>query len=180
METAPLTMGVRNYLIEGMSGVGKTSVAEELQRRGYDVVHGDRKFAYTGDPETGEPLTQPDGLTEAEAIAWGYARWIWPVDRVKSIIADHTYPVTFFCGGTRNAEHFIHLFDKVFILEVDLDTLTRRVAGRGDDEFGGTPSQLALLTQLHASRQGLPTQGIVIDSIQPLASVVDEILSHCL
>jgi predicted ATPase len=28
-------MGVRNYLIEGVSGTGKTTVAEELQRRGY-------------------------------------------------------------------------------------------------------------------------------------------------
>ena len=46
-------MGVRNDLIEGPSGAGKTTVAEELQHRGYHVIHGDRKFAYHGDPETG-------------------------------------------------------------------------------------------------------------------------------
>ncbi len=28
-------MGVRNYLIEGVSGTGKTSVCDELRRRGY-------------------------------------------------------------------------------------------------------------------------------------------------
>ncbi len=28
-------MGVRNYLIEGVSGAGKTSVCDELRRRGY-------------------------------------------------------------------------------------------------------------------------------------------------
>jgi thymidylate kinase len=28
-------MGVRNYLIEGVSGTGKTSVAAELQQRDY-------------------------------------------------------------------------------------------------------------------------------------------------
>jgi predicted ATPase len=28
-------MGMRNYLIEGVSGTGKTSVCKELQRRGY-------------------------------------------------------------------------------------------------------------------------------------------------
>ncbi len=49
-------MGVRNYLIEGVSGTGKTSVATELQRRGYHVIHGDRELAYKGDPETGEPV----------------------------------------------------------------------------------------------------------------------------
>ncbi len=52
-------MGKRNYLIEGGSGTGKTSVAEELQRRGYHVIHGDRELKYRGDPKTGEPLTEP-------------------------------------------------------------------------------------------------------------------------
>ena len=33
-------MGARNYLIEGVSGSGKTTVAEELERRGYQVIHG--------------------------------------------------------------------------------------------------------------------------------------------
>jgi len=32
-------MGVRNYLIEGVSGVGKTSVCKELQRRGYHAIN---------------------------------------------------------------------------------------------------------------------------------------------
>ncbi|MDW9477139.1 hypothetical protein GOA69_33865, partial [Sinorhizobium meliloti] len=46
-------MGIKNYLIEGDSGTGKTSVGTELERRGYHVVHGDRVLAYVGDPETG-------------------------------------------------------------------------------------------------------------------------------
>jgi hypothetical protein len=44
-------MGIRNYLIEGVSGTGKTSVCDELQRRGYHAIHGDRELAYQGDPE---------------------------------------------------------------------------------------------------------------------------------
>ena len=76
-------MGVRNYLIEGVSGAGKTTVATELERRGYHVIHGDRKFAYYGDPETGAPVHWPVFENEAEKIAWGYARWIWPVDHWK-------------------------------------------------------------------------------------------------
>src|SRR5215208_2047477 len=50
-----LAMGIRNYLIEGVSGAGKTSVCNELQRRGYHAIHGDRELAYQGDPDTGEP-----------------------------------------------------------------------------------------------------------------------------
>lgn len=36
-------MGKKNYLIEGVSGAGKTTVANELEKRGYHVVHGDRE-----------------------------------------------------------------------------------------------------------------------------------------
>jgi predicted ATPase len=46
-------MGKRNYLIEGVSGAGKTAVCTELQRRGYQAIHGDRELVYRGDPETG-------------------------------------------------------------------------------------------------------------------------------
>ena len=49
-------VGVRNYLVEGVSTAGKTTVATELERRGHHVVHGDRVLAYQGDPVTGAPL----------------------------------------------------------------------------------------------------------------------------
>lgn len=48
-------MGIRNYLIGGVSGAGKTTVCNELQRRGYHAIHGDRELAYQGDPETPIP-----------------------------------------------------------------------------------------------------------------------------
>lgn len=167
-------MGIRNYLIEGVSGAGKTTVAEELERRGYHVIHGDRLLAYIGDPETGEPLAgPPPGL--ADPVAWSYARWIWPVDTVKSLIADQSHSVTFFCGGCRNLRHFIALFDGVFILDVDADTLRRRLESRPDDEFGGKPEEQALVLRVHATREGLPN-GLGIDASAPLASVVDDIL----
>ncbi|GHO42301.1 hypothetical protein KSX_04640 [Ktedonospora formicarum] len=49
-------MGIRNYLIEGVSGTGKTSVCTELQRRGYQAIHGDRELRYKGDPKTDTPM----------------------------------------------------------------------------------------------------------------------------
>ncbi len=172
-------MGVRNYLIEGVSGAGKTTVAEELQRRGYHVVHGDRQFAYYGDPDTGEPLDWPATQSEAERAAWGYPRWIWPVAKVRSLIADHTHAITFFCGGSRNSHQFIDLFDQVFLLEVDLETLNRRLARRPEDEFGGKPAERELVARVHASREGLPKDAIAIDASGPVAEVVDAILLKC-
>jgi hypothetical protein len=54
-----LAMGMRNYLIEGVSGTGKTSLCKELQRRGYYAINGDTELAYQGDPETGkQPVSE--------------------------------------------------------------------------------------------------------------------------
>jgi hypothetical protein len=170
-------VGVRNYLIEGVSGAGKTSVAEELERRGYHVVHGDRKFAYVGDPGTGEALFgPPEGVSDK--IWWGYERWIWPVDKVKALIADQSHAQTFFCGGSRNHHHYVDLFDAVFVLTVDMATVSRRVAHRGDDEFGGKPEEWALIARVHASKEGTPA-GIAINATEPVARVVDAILEKC-
>jgi adenylate kinase family enzyme len=172
-------MGIRNYLIEGVSCTGKTTVAEELRRRGYHVIHGDRELAYRGDPETGEPLDDlaPEGVTDK--LTWAHQHWIWRVDKVKSLIADRRHAISFFCGGSRNFHRIIDLFDEVFVLDIDLDTLTRRLAGRPEDEFGGKPHERALILQLHATKEDIPKGGVVIDATAPLELVVDEILDKC-
>src|SRR5690242_1934991 len=53
-------MGVRNYLIEGGSGSGKSAVCSELQRRGFHAIDGDRELACRGDPTTGEPFGEAE------------------------------------------------------------------------------------------------------------------------
>jgi broad-specificity NMP kinase len=162
-------MGIKNYVIEGVSCAGKTSVCSELQRRGYHCVHGDDELAYWGDPETGEPL-------EGSA----HEHWIWDVDRVSVLVADRSHAVTFFCGGSRNLDRFIDLFDGVFVLEVDLETLNRRLALRSEDEWGCPASDGEANARLqHETREGIPENAITIDATAPIARVVDEILAKC-
>jgi adenylate kinase family enzyme len=172
-------MGVRNYLIDGVSGSGKSTVARELERRGYHVIHGDRALAYYGDPETGEPVGPLPAELGRDEMAWRYGRWIWPVTRVKAMLADQSHAMTFFCGGSRNSHHFVDLFDRAFVLEVDLETLHQRLAGRQDDEFGGTPTERALVVHVHATNEGLAKGAVRIDATRPVAQVVDEILALC-
>ena len=161
-------MGIRNYLIEGVSGTGKTSVCEELQRRGYQAIHGDRELAYRGDPETGEPR---DGFA--------HEHHIWDVEKVSALVANREEEVTFFCGGSRNYAKFIDLFDGVFVLEVDLDTLNRRLDERPDSEWGGgVPEERGFVVRLHQTKEDVPKNGISIDATAPIPQVVDEILRH--
>ena len=173
-------MGIRNYLIEGVSGTGKTSVCHELRRRGYQAINGDRELAYQGDPETGEPAHAPESFeSEAARIAWSHARHIWDIGKVKALAADQGSPISFFCGGSRNFHRFIDLFDAVFVLDVDRDTLLRRLAGRGGDEFGGREIERALVERVHTTKEDIPKDAIVVDATAPLARVVDEILAKC-
>jgi thymidylate kinase len=172
-------MAVRNYLIEGVSCAGKTTVAEELQRRGHHVIHGDRELAYRGDPETGDPLDEPRHDSGTNRVAWMHEHHIWDVDKVKSLIADRRDASAFFCGGSRNSHRFIDLFDQVFVLDLDLDTLNRRLAVRPQDEFGGNPSERALIVRLHATKKDIPKNAVSIDATAPIARVVDEILAKC-
>ncbi len=156
---------MRNYLVEGLSGTGKTSVCDELLSRGFAAVHGDRELAYQGDPLTGLPTD--------ETSHWHH---LWDVDRVRALVADRSDPATFFCGGSRNFSAFLELFDEVFVLEVDEDTLLRRLDRRPLGEWGSAPEQRDLVVRLHESGEDVPRDAIAVDATRPLAVVVDEIL----
>ncbi|WP_343048248.1 GNAT family N-acetyltransferase [Cellulomonas humilata] len=167
--TRAAAMGTRNYLVEGLSGTGKTTVADELTRRGHQVVHGDRELAYQGDPVTGEP-------TEGGR----HENHLWDVDKVRALVADRSEPATFFCGGSRNFPTFIDLFDEVFVLEVDLATLNRRLDERPDDEWGGgKPTERERIVRWHLTGEDVPNSGVSIDATAPIEQVVDEILRRC-
>ena len=162
-------MGIRNYLIEGVYGTGKTSVCHELQRRGRHSIDGDNELAYQGDPKTGEPVA-----------GRAHEHHIWKLDKVRALVADQSHAASFFCGGSRNFSSFIDLFDRVFVLEVDLDTLTRRLAERPKTEWGGRSAHRQLIRRLHATKEDVPKHGVVvIDATAPIQRVVDEILEKC-
>jgi broad-specificity NMP kinase len=154
-------MGVKNYLVEGLSGSGKTAVCDELQRRGYHAIHGDRELAYQGDPETGELL---DGFS--------HEHHVWDVEKVRALAADRSHAASFFCGGCRNFDRLAKLFDRIFVLEVDLETLNRRLALRPEGEWGGRASERELVARLHATREGVPENAVAA----PVSRVVDAIL----
>jgi hypothetical protein len=162
-------VGRRNYLVEGLSGTGKTTVADELQRRGHQVIHGDRELAYQGDPETGEPTA-----------VGAHENHLWNVDKVRALAADQGAAATFFCGGSRNFSRFLDVFDQVFVLHVDLATLHRRLDARPDEEWGGgVPTDRDRIVRWHRTGADVPQDGEVIDATAPIERVVDEILRRC-
>lgn len=166
-------MARRNYLVESLSGAGKSSVYDELIRRGYKAISTDCAWAYHADPDTG----LPGGPIRHD-------NWVWDRQKAVSELESPEPEVLFVCGSSRNLDHFLPYFTKIFNLRIDDDTMRRRLRGRTPDdwELGPEESYLEDLTRmidlmLDLNRSGeRPAGAIDVDATQPLDQVVDELL----
>ncbi|RZJ38685.1 MAG: hypothetical protein EOO18_02755 [Chryseobacterium sp.] len=148
-------MAKLNYLISGLPGTGKTTVYNELVARHIYAIDADSVLAARS--------------TEG---------WLWDQQKILSLINDRASEVLFVCGSATNRDEYIDLFDKVFILYVDDDTLRTRLQNRTNNNFGKAP---AVLARQLANNQGVKDYSlkrgrIVIDAMQAVESIVDEIL----
>jgi hypothetical protein len=58
--------------VEGLSGTGKSSVYEELIRRGYKAISTDRAWSYSADPDTvsqAGPLVTTPGCGTGKSLS---------------------------------------------------------------------------------------------------------------
>lgn len=81
----------------------------------------------------------------------------------------------FVCGGSRNRDHFLPYFTKVFNLRIDDDTMRRRLEVRTADDWEVGPPEIELVLELNRSNEK-PAGAIYVDATQPLNQVVDELL----
>jgi hypothetical protein len=157
-------MAKRNYLVEGLSGAGKSSVYEELIRRGYRAISTDRAWKYYADPDTGlrgGPRHSDNSM--------------WDQERAVSELESPEPEVLFVCGSSRNRDRFLPYFTKVFNLRIEDDTMRRRLRERTNNDFGKQPEELELMLTLNRSDEK-PAGAIDVDASQPLHQVVDELL----
>jgi broad-specificity NMP kinase len=157
-------MAKRNYLVEGLSGAGKSSVYEELIRRGYKAISIDRAWAYYADPDTG----LPGGPIHHD-------NWMWDRQKAVSELESPEPEVLFVCGSSRNRDHFLPYFTKVFNLRIDDDTMRRRLQARTADDWEVGPDEIELVLDLNRSDEK-PAGAIDVDATQPLNQVIDELL----
>jgi len=157
-------MAKRNYLVEGLSGTGKSSVHEELVRRGYNAISTDRAWAYHADPHTGLP-----------GVVRSHDNWMWDQQKAASALESPEPEVLFVCGSSRNRDHFLPYFTKVFNLRIDDDTMRRRLEERTDADWALGLEAVELMLELNRSEER-PAGAIDIDATQPLDRVVDDLL----
>ena len=154
-------MAKRNYLVEGLSGAGKSSVYEELIERGYKAISTDRAWKVHADADT--------GLSDRPIHS------MWDQQKAVSELESPQPEVLFVCGSSRNRDRFLPYFTRIFNLRIDDDTMRRRLRERTNNEFGKQPEEVELMLRLNRSDEK-PAGAIDVDATRPLNQVVDELL----
>ena len=164
--------------VTGVSGSGKSTVREELARRGFEAYDTDEdaisqwRHKVTGEitPLVAEAHRTPQFLAENE---W----WADP-ERLRGLAREARTRNIFVCGAVTNDDAVLPLFERVFLLSIDEATMRHRLATRSAHDFGTKPHELEVLLAwgavIDAHYAGLGA--IVVDAERPLPLVVDEIL----
>jgi hypothetical protein len=88
LQKRPTTIGpspwLNELLVEGLSGAGKSSVYDELIRRGYKAISTDRAWTYHADPDTG----LPDGRSSSRHFMWDQQKAVSELEKpgTRSVI----------------------------------------------------------------------------------------------
>ncbi len=167
-------------LITGTAGSGKSQVCRALKKRGYEAYDTDDDgLARWQHAETGY-IHPKSSVKSHQRTAEFLAAHDWNVPReyVEGLAQKAKGSVIFLCGSLGNEDALRDVFDRVFALHVDEETLKHRLATRTTNDWGKHPHELKLTLQHHqyAYKKHKQRRDDVVDATKPLQEVVDDIL----
>jgi thymidylate kinase len=170
------------YYVTGISGSGKSSVRDELRRRGYEAYGTDEdSLAYFYHNQTGERVKSHVAVEERTPEWRAQHTWKLPRAKAEELAKNSQGKKMFLCGVTANdADELWDLFTKVFALFVDEETLKHRIKNRTENDFGKSEHefQTILEWQQTAKEDYRKLGAALIDASRPLNEVVNEIIAQ--
>jgi shikimate kinase len=135
-------------LITGMSGTGKSTLLDELRRRGHLTLD-----------------TDYDG--------WVLSNREWDEARMTTFLGDHED--VFVAGTVENQGRFYDRFDHVVLLTAPLRVLVERVSIRKNNPYGKSPEQLAEISRYVDTVEPLLREGasLELDGLRPVSELAD-------
>lgn len=178
---------MKNYLITGTAGSGKSTICEALANRGYRVLEFDgapsekvifrKEYRKKFDKRTGQPSSF------ARGNGWDELQYVdWRVDRDK-LLPDLEGPdgdIQFVSGYANNWQDFRNDFDGIFLLEVSRSTTEKRLLNRTAGDWGRKhPEELRHTLETASEFNNLLKKhgAISINAEQPVEEIVNYILA---
>jgi adenylate kinase family enzyme len=168
------------YFITGISGSGKSALANALKAGGYEAYDTDDDgFARWHNKKTG--YIHPKSSVKKEDRTEDFLKdhsWIVPRSEVEELEERAKSKNIFLCGVASNEDEIRDLFKEVFELVIDEETLKNRLLTRTNNDWGKQPHefQQTLERQQKAEilyRKFNPT---LIDATQPVETVIANII----
>jgi broad-specificity NMP kinase len=164
------------YLITGVAGTGKSTLAKELRKRGYAAYDTEEGFSYYVDKQTGERCAYPK---EPSQEWYDKHERVFDEKILMNLLKKHENENLFIASITANQAKYYPQFDKIFLLTAPDDIITHRLGTRTNNYFGRHPLDLQRVIGRHQQfddeLKALGAQPI--DSTRPIEAVADEILS---
>ena len=150
---------MKRVLITGMSGTGKSTLLDELGRRGFPVV----------DTDVGGYIHRVGD------------EYLWRGPRIEELLS-RTWPagVVFVQGTVRNQVAFYPRFDHIVLLSAPQEVLLSRLQVRTDNPYGKTPAEVAeVLDNLrHVEPLLRAAASLEIVTTSPVDEIADAVLAH--
>lgn len=166
------------FLITGLPGSGKSTVCVELKARGYEAYDGDEDQLAEWFDRQGRVVKVEKKDIDPEFLknhSRGIARKV-----IEDLALRAKSKLIFLCNDPENEEELIDLFEKVFALLIDEETMRYRLATRTNATWGKRPLEIEY--SLAFREKWLPLikkyKYITIDSTQPTQDIVDQILEQ--
>lgn len=166
--------------ITGIAGSGKSTVLNEIARRGYEVHDADEHLSFWSHKISGTKIDASDHTLMTDPEFFEEHDWYIDKHGVASLAkqAKKADKTIFICGSVVNEEDVWNFFDKVFCLHVDNESLTDRLLNRTEKDFGKAEHELIHVLELNKK---VPAKygalgAIVIDATQSTEKIADEIL----
>ena len=168
------------FLVTGNPGSGKTTLADELVRRGLLGIDpdDDAELSYFED-DAGTPTRKSESPEQPDEHWLRTHHWVWSRSRLQEIVRQHQAPL-FVCGIAFNIHQVVDLFERIFLLRIDAETQEQRLLAY--DAANQKGRNEALRQQIREGRpifeaQMLELGAVVLDGTAPTPAVADQLLA---
>jgi hypothetical protein len=169
---------VEAILVTGNPGSGKSAVATELTRRGFNAVDPDDDPALSQWQDASGLRVEIQSVPDEEWLR--SHRWVWRRQRLEELLAAGPHPL-FVCGIAGNQHELLDLFAQVFLLAIDDETQVQRLVAY--DRAHPPGRSAAGRQEIREGRSVFEGEMIRLgatpfDARLPTQAIVDEILAR--